>query len=168
MERVRNYVHEKDSQDLLEMLKSFQAHLHDVDTAEEIRTFASDDDARRYLNKMIDDVDEMNGRLLVMEVDGELVGFIQGIIDPRNDLDNVMYQTTHNPQIEGWIGLVFVDQKYRGKRLGLKLMDSMKEHFISNGCSTMRLSVASDNIDTVSFYRKYGFKEHDIEMALPL
>lgn len=168
MDEIRDYNQEQDSTALLELLKEFQDHLAAVDTEDEIRSFVSDVDASRYVDKMIDDVKEMNGKLLVLALDNKLIGFTQGIIDPRNDQDDIMYQTTHNAQIEGWIGLIYVQPEYRGQRYGMKLIEAMKEHFVANGCTTLRLLVASDNADTVNFYHKYGFKDRDIEMALPL
>lgn len=168
MEEIRDYIPEKDTAETLELLKEFQTHLAVVDNEDEIRSFVSDTDARRYLDKMVNDVNEMNGKVFVLELDGQLIGFIQGIIDPRNDQDDIMYQTTHNAQIEGWIGLVYVRAEYRGRRFGIKLIEAIKEHFVANGCTTLRLLVAHDNANTVDFYHKYGFIDRDIEMALPL
>lgn len=168
MEQIRDYAPDKDKNEIVTLLKEFQVHLATVDQEDEIRSFVSDADARRYLDKMVNDSAEMNGKFLVLEVDGELIGFIQGVIDPRNDQSDVMYQTTHNAQIEGWIGLVYVRPEYRGRRFGIKLIEAIKLHFIANGCTTLRLLVARDNINTVNFYHKYGFVDRDIEMAMPL
>lgn len=168
MENILDYQSDQHHDQTLQLLKEFQDHLVTVDTQNEIRSFVSEIDADRYLTKMIDDTKEMNGKLLVLELDGRLIGFIQGIIDPRNDQDDVMYQTTHNAQIEGWIGLVYVDPEFRGRQLGMKLIEAIKKHFVANGCTTLRLLVAIDNVNTVGFYRKFGFIERDIEMALSL
>jgi ribosomal protein S18 acetylase RimI-like enzyme len=168
MEQIREYNPSLDESEIVTLLKEFQVHLATVDREDEIRSFVSDADARRYLEKMVADSVEMNGKFLVLELDGKLIGFIQGIIDPRNDQDDVMYQTTHNAQIEGWIGLVYVRPEYRGRRFGIKLIEAIKQHFIANGCTTLRLLVASDNADTVNFYHKYGFIDRDIEMAMSL
>ncbi len=168
MEQIRDYRPDTDEAEVSTLLKEFQEHLATVDQEDEIRSFVSDADARRYLDKMVNDSTEMNGKFLVLELDGKLVGFIQGIIDPRNDQSDVMYQTTHNAQIEGWIGLVYVRPEYRGRRFGIKLIEAIKQHFIANGCTTLRLLVARDNTNTVNFYHKYGFTDRDVEMAMPL
>ncbi len=168
VENIRDFNQDADTDQVLDLLKEFQNHLAQVDKENEIRSFSGDKDARLYLQKMIDDVAEMNGRFLVLDMSGELVGFIQGIIDPRNDQDNVMYQTTHNAQIEGWIGLVYVKENIRGGGYGRKLIEAMRQYFTENGCTTLRLIVAHDNVDTVNFYHKFGFIDRDIEMALPL
>lgn len=168
MEKIRDYNQSTDKAATLELLKEFQTHLATVDEENEIRSFLSDTDAEKYLEKMILDAAEMNGKLLVLEVNGTLAGFIQGIIDPRNDQEDVMYQTTHNAQIEGWIGLVYVQPQYRGEGFGIKLIEAIKTHFIANGCTTLRLLVAHDNAGTVGFYHRFGFIDRDIEMAMPL
>lgn len=165
---IREYVDASDSSSLLVLLADFQDHLAGVDGGAEVHSFNSDRDIRSYLDKMLSDVESMNGKFFVIEHEGVVAGFIQGIIDPRDDPTDIMYHTTHVRQIEGWIGLVYVAPEFRSKGYGIRLIDAMKRHFKQNGCTRLKLSVAYENHNTIEFYRKYGFAERDIEMAMPI
>jgi ribosomal protein S18 acetylase RimI-like enzyme len=166
MDTIRDYNPSSDSEKILDLLKGFQAHLSSVDKEKEIHSFTSESDAIKYLEKMVTDINEMNGKFLVFERDTKLLGFIQGIIGPRDDSEDIMYQTTHFPQTQGWIGLLYVVPEMRGQKIGLKLIESIKEYFKRQGCTTVRLLVSSDNRDSINFYKKFGFKERDLEMGL--
>lgn len=87
------------------------------------------DDAHRYIQKMIDDVKNMNGKIYVAEENNHIVGFIQGVIIEHNKGDDEIYDLSHNPSKEGWIGLLYVKTKYRGGGIGQKLLDKMINYF---------------------------------------
>ena len=56
-----------------------------VEMEDEYRSF-SEDDAQEYLDKIINDAKEMNGKIYLALKDGEVVGFIQGVIIDKKDL----------------------------------------------------------------------------------
>lgn len=129
-----------------------------VEMEDEYRSF-SEDDAQEYLDKIINDAKEMNGKIYLALKDGEAVGFIQGVIIDKNDLQ-------YHPCKEGWIGLLFVEKNLRGGSIGKSLMDKMCEYFRSKECDYIKLFCSNQNANAVDFYKKYGFEISNLELKL--
>ncbi len=151
---------------LVHFMLELQSHFVAVDSMHEMRSFASLEEARTYFDQALNDVVDMHGACFVAEIDEEIVGFVQGVIATHES--DVMHQLGHHHSKDGWIGLLFVDSDVRGQGIGRGLLDKMREYFHSQGCTTMRLKVMSDNVRAVHMYNAYGFKPKDIEMVLPL
>ena len=110
----------------------------------------------------------MNGKIFVTEENGVIVGFIQGVIIEHEKGDDEIYDLSHNPSKEGWIGLLYVKPGHRGCGVGRELLDKMKDYFIAHGCTSIKLLVLSDNVSAVDFYKKSGFMAHDLEMIMKI
>lgn len=156
----------KDREDIDRMQFELQKYFSEIDRTHESLPYKDMDDAHRYMQKMLDDVKNMNGKVFVSEEDGQVVGFIQGVIIEHRKGDDEIYDLSHKPSKDGWIGLLFVKPEFRGSGVGRELLDKMKEHFKSEECTSIRLLVLSDNIRTVNVYEKSGFLRHDLEMVL--
>lgn len=65
----------------------------------------------------------------------------------------------------GWISLLYLKEKYRGKGLGIQALGQAVMHFRKLGRTRLRLYAAESNAPALSFYRKYGFKEVGFETA---
>ena len=156
----------KDREDIDRMQFELQKYFSEIDRTHESLPYKDMDDAHRYMQKMIDDVKNMNGKVFVSEEDGQVVGFIQGVIIEHRKGDDEIYDLSHKSSKDGWIGLLFVKPEFRGSGVGRKLLDKMKEYFKSEECTSIRLLVLSDNIRTVNVYEKSGFLRHDLEMVL--
>ena len=115
---------------------------------------------------MIDDVENMNGKIYVAKENNQIVGFIQGVIIEHNKGDDEIYDLSHNPSKEGCIGLLYVNTRYRGGGIGQKLLDKMIYYFKTKKCTGIRLLVLSDNEHAISVYKKNNFMCHDLEMVL--
>jgi len=63
----------------------------------------------------------------------------------------------------GLIEDVAVDSNYRGKGIGIKLIQNLTSEAKNMGCDKIVLSSSKDNI---SFYEKSGFKVNEIQMVL--
>jgi len=57
------------------------------------------------------------------------------------------------------INYICVRNEFRRKHIGSKLMDGALEKMKNQGCYSISLEVASDNIKAINLYKKYGFKE---------
>ena len=156
----------KDREDIDRMQFELQKYFSEIDRTHESLPYKDMDDAHRYMQKMLDDVKNMNGKVFVSEEDGQVVGFIQGVIIEHRKGDDEIYDLSHKPSKDGWIGLLFVKPEFRGSGVGRELLDKMKEYFKSEECTSIRLLVLSDNIHAVSVYEKSGFLRHDLEMVL--
>ena len=63
----------------------------------------------------------------------------------------------------GLIEDVAVDSNYRGKGIGIKLIQNLTSEAKKMGCDKIVLNSSKDN---VSFYEKSGFKVNEIQMVL--
>ena len=156
----------KDREDIDRMQFELQKYFSEIDRTHESLPYKDMDDAHHYMQKMLDDVKNMNGKVFVSEEDGQVIGFIQGVIIEHKKGDDEIYDLSHKPSKDGWIGLLFVKSEFRGSGVGRELLDKMKDYFKSEGCTSIRLLVLSDNIHAVSVYEKSGFLRHDLEMVL--
>lgn len=156
----------KDREDIDRMQFELQKYFSEIDQTHESLPYKDMDDAHRYMQKMLDDVKNMNGKVFVSEEDGQVVGFIQGVIIEHRKGGDEIYDLSHKPSKDGWIGLLFVKPEFRGSGVGRELLDKMKEYFKSEECTSIRLLVLSDNIHAVNVYEKSGFLRHDLEMVL--
>ena len=155
-----------DRKDIDKMQFDLQKYFSEIDQTHKSQSYKDIDDAHHYMQKMIDDVKDMDGKIFVAEEKDQIIGFVQGVIIEHKKGADTFYDLTHNPSKEGWVGLLFVKPKYRGIGIGQQLLDEMKNYFISKNCTSIRLLVLSDNKHAVAVYEKNGFMHHDLEMIL--
>ena len=53
----------------------------------------------------------------------------------------------------------FIDKEYTGKGLGKAALDKLEEEAKNMGIKNILASITSENIQSISFHKKYGFKE---------
>ena len=94
----------------------------------------------------LDKFSEPDGRLLLVEVDGEIAGTIS-LRKIREDA--------------GEIKRMYVKPKFRGKKLGNLMVEKVISISEENGFSKLFLDTSSFMSSAVSLYKKYGFKKID-------
>ena len=94
----------------------------------------------------LDKFAEPDGRLLLVEVDGEIAGTIS-LRKIREDA--------------GEIKRMYVKPKFRGKKLGNLMVEKIISISKENGFSKLFLDTALFMSSAVSLYKKFGFKEID-------
>lgn len=151
-----------------EMQFGLQKYFSEIDQSSESLPYRSINGAHRYMQKMMGDVKNMNGKVFVAEEKGVIVGFIQGVIIEHKKGDDKIYDLSHNPSKEGWIGLLYVEPSHRKLGIGQRLLEKMKDYFVDQECTSVRLLVLSDNTNAVDFYKKSGFIPHDLEMMMKI
>lgn len=62
--------------------------------------------------------------------------------------------------------MVYVDKAYRGKGVGLKLMNKIKQRGKEEGIAALSLTVFNSNKTAVKLYEKLGFKSLDVKFGL--
>ena len=157
-----------DRNSLDEMQFELQKHLSNVDQSGESLPYENMDAAHQYMEKMLNDVATKNGKVFVAEEADEVVGFIQGVIFDYPKGANEIYDLSHAPAKEGWIGLLYVKPEYRGRNIGQQLLDEMRGYFKSQDCTCVKLLVLAGNSNARSIYEEYGFSYHNLEMVLPM
>ena len=160
--------HPKDRAAIDELAIKLHAYFAQVDDMAESLPFASLRDAHGYMQRMVDDSDDMDGAIYVAEENGQVVGFIQGVIIDHQPGQDAVFDAVHTPRKDGWIGLLYVEPEQRGSGIGRALLDEMKRYFQSKNCDTLRLKVLSGNQRAIAFYEKYGFTAREVEMITKL
>tara|TARA_B110000014_G_scaffold137305_1_gene94996 strand:+ start:125 stop:631 length:507 start_codon:yes stop_codon:yes gene_type:complete len=94
----------------------------------------------------LDKFAEPDGRLLLVELDGEIAGTIS-LRKIREDA--------------GEIKRMYVKPKFRGKKLGNLMVEKVISISEENGFSKLFLDTSLFMSSAVSLYKKYGFKEID-------
>jgi len=157
---------DNDLETVIHLVDDFQNYISATDKKSNCTPFQSQKEAEIYLRQLLDDVTRQEGRFFVAEDNDQIVGFIQGIIDRHTD--DTLHLLSHKPGAHGWIGELYVRQEYRGQGIAKSLIDKIREHFSSNGCVSMRLSVLADNVTARQVYEKIGFETRDLELAIDL
>ncbi|MBO4813072.1 GNAT family N-acetyltransferase [Candidatus Saccharibacteria bacterium] len=145
-----------DYDDLKRLVAGLQEFFVQMD--DEYREFSNVDEGK-YLDEIIGDAESKNGKIYVAVDNGNLVGFVQGVIIEKDDLQHV-------PQRDGWIGLLYVEDRYRNKNVGNELMTRMREFFRSENCDSVKLFCSSANVGALEFYKKVGFEVSNVELKL--
>jgi len=112
-----------------EMQFELQKYFSEIDKTNESLPYKNIEDAHQYMQQMINDVKSMNGKIFVAEEINQIIGYIQGVIIEHKKGEDKIYDLSHNPSKEGWIGLLYVKTKYRGGGIGQKLLDKMINYF---------------------------------------
>lgn len=95
------------------------------------------------IDQLYDTID-LKGGVFGAYIDNRLVGYIYGYI--------------HNTT-EAYIAQVYVQDNYRGLKVGKALVDEFTKWGLENGASNIALDVIADNSKARSVYRKLGFRD---------
>jgi ribosomal-protein-alanine N-acetyltransferase len=88
-----------------------------------------------------------NSVSLVARIDGEITGFIIGMIYVERDV------------LVGHILTIDVSPAYRRKGIGLQLLQEIEKLFMGKGAKTCYLEVREHNLAALKLYEKSGYRE---------
>jgi ribosomal protein S18 acetylase RimI-like enzyme len=89
---------------------------------------------------------EPNNKIFVAEENGEITGFIIPTFSPG---------VTRS----GWIGSIFINEPFRRKGTGSKLMEKGIEWLKQKRAKKVELTAYKVNQEALSFYKKHNFKK---------
>jgi ribosomal-protein-alanine acetyltransferase len=117
-----------------------------LDRLYEIETecFQSEAFTKQQIAQLLTDYNSVS---LVAKVNGEIVGFIIGMI------------YFERSSLVGHILTIDVSVAHRQKRIAEKLMQEIEKIFKEKGVSTSHLEVREDNIAALNLYKKLGYKK---------
>jgi ribosomal-protein-alanine N-acetyltransferase len=92
-------------------------------------------------------ITDYNSISLIARENGEVAGFIVGVVYPDRKAVN------------GHILTIDVSPKHRRKGIGRMLLQEMENIFAHKGVQASLLEVREDNAAAISLYRKLGYKE---------
>jgi len=99
-----------------------------------------------------------NALILIAEINGRAIGCCFGEIQ-KTKANWSRYGK------KGYIGMIFVEDKFRRRKIGSLLIKELIKWFDKNKVKDIRLQVYENNIHTVEFYKKQGFKKYILEMV---
>lgn len=102
---------------------------------------------------------DKNNELIVAETGGEIVGTLQITFTP-----SISFQGGKRATIES----VRVDEKYRGRGIGKKLMLWAIKRAREENCFAVQLTTNAERADAHRFYENLGFKGSHLGMKLYL
>ena len=102
-----------------------------------------------------------NEEIYIAKVDKEIVGYIIFNIKEKEN-SSMRYRKQLN------IDAICVDERYRGKGIGTKILESIKEIAKTKGCTDLYLTVNQENENAIKVYEKFGFKVKNIAYMMKL
>jgi GNAT superfamily N-acetyltransferase len=116
------------------------------------------DDYVRYLESQCAAHD---GRVMVADADGQLVGFVCVVTATRDASPN-------DPATFAWVHDVFVRPAFRRQGVARALMAAAEAFVRSRGALELRLGVLDRNSDARALYRGLGFRDYVRVLTKPL
>ena len=93
-------------------------------------------------------------------VSGEMANEVL-VIRQNNHIAGMI--TLSNKNGVGDIGLISVDEEFRGRKFGQQLVCDAQRWFIQNGCYTAHVVTQGDNLPACRLYEKCGYQKIKIE-----
>ena len=116
---------------------------------------------KEVINKEYFDILIKNEDIYIAKVDKEIVGYIIFNIKEKEN-PSMRYRKQLN------IDAICVDERYRGKGIGTKILESIKEIAKTKGCTDLYLTVNQENENAIKVYEKFGFKVKNIAYMMKL
>ena len=102
---------------------------------------------------------DQNNQLIIAELDGAVVGTLQLTLTP-----SISFQGSKRATVES----VRIDEKYRGRGLGRKLILWAIDRAKERDCVSMQLTTNLDRRDAHRFYESLGFSGTHLGMKIKL
>ncbi len=149
---------DKDKQQLLELSKKLGAFGKSIDPMKRIQNapgFAEID-----VDETLENVKKYQGKILLAEDNGKVIGFIIGVIWEQSEKNKLEI----GPHILGEVVDLFLEDVYRGQGIGSKMLIMMEDYFKSKGCDSMWVGTFAPNTNARKVYEKFGFVDRSIGM----
>lgn len=102
-----------------------------------------------------------NKEIFVAKLQEEIVGYVTiKIVEKTNPSMRYRVQIS--------IEAICVDEKARGKGIGTKLLEYVREYGKQNGCTDMYLTVNEENENAINLYEKFGFRVKSIAYSMEI
>lgn len=145
-----------------EQIRQCVIELQDFERRIDSRMPPGEEIADAYIAELLSQCVENSGKILVVELDGRLAGYVTILTKVRSgDLDD--------GDIEfGLLADLVVRQKHRGKGIGRKLIDAAESFARSRNVRWLRVSALAENESARKLYEKAGFSELYVDLEKDL
>ena len=143
--------------DIKDLLYELQEYIMTIDKEEyNIISREYKDD---YFAKVMKEVKEYQGKIMLYEENNIIMGLIIGCINNEeiNDFD-------FKAPMRGRITEFVVGKEYRRKNIGQKLFNAMEDYLKELGCQDILIGVFAYNESALKFYKKNGYHLRMTEM----
>lgn len=135
-----------DKPGIIEMRLALQRH----DEASNPRIWHNTEEGDRNLGAGVDEMlSDEDGLTLVVEDNGDIVGFTYGRVTSRTD---------YTPEMIGFINLIYIKEGYRRQGTGKKLVAALCSFFRARDVDEVNLNHIKGNTEGASFWKKLGFE----------
>lgn len=154
---IREYII-KDNEKLIAALYRFQGYLAELDPLKRVQCQSGFGEV--YVDDLLKKISKNNGKILIVEEDGGVIGFASGYIEEISEQERLGYI----PVISGYIPDIYLDPEYRGTGIGAQLMEKMEQYFKEKGCNLVSFKVLKSNEVAHEFYKKLGYEDREYIM----
>jgi len=152
----RDYDGEKDV--LLDFVNKLEEYVKPLDPIHRVKNFEGYADLS--LKEMLENAEKYNGKILLAEDAGKVIGCAIGAIwnqSEKNRLEIGLHKL-------GEILFIYIDEEYRGQGIGKTMLQMMENYFKENGCDSVWIVVFSPNENAHNMYKNFGFMDREIGM----
>ena len=105
--------------------------------------------AERYARDILDRLGDVDARVLVAEIDGAVVGYVNGVIA---DITTELFM----PLRCGLLADIYLQAAYRRRGLGKQLVERLMLWFRSRGVDHFEWHVSAGNHEALAFWQAIG------------
>lgn len=110
-----------------------------------------------YARSLMDRLEDSHTRVLVAEEDGQVVGYVLGVV-----VDLVPEMFEH--ESGGFLADIYVEDAFRGRGIGRALVETLAAWFKTHGVEHFEWHVAASNSEALGFWRAIGGRDLMIRM----
>ena len=92
----------------------------------------------------------------VAVLNDHIIGYLAGSINEKGPYENIQY---------GEINNMYILEEYQGQKIGTKLIANFKKYLKDNNISSLKVTASYKNIKAITFYKRNGLAEFNIELT---
>ncbi|HEY7616683.1 MAG TPA: GNAT family N-acetyltransferase [Terriglobales bacterium] len=113
--------------------------------------------AMRYARRLMDHLDDPMARVLVAAIDGEVIGYVLGVV-----VDLAPELFAQEPS--GFLADIYVDADHRRGGVGTALVNGLTDWFRQRNVRFFEWHAAAQNPDGIAFWRALGGRDVMVRM----
>jgi ribosomal protein S18 acetylase RimI-like enzyme len=111
-----------------------------------------------YLSQLVERAKAKQGRLLVAEEAGAVVGWAMCFLDEHD----TFVEQEERPF--GYVAEMYVEEALRGRHIGRALLKACEDHFRALGIESVLISALSPNVRALNAYRAAGYTDYAVNL----